>query len=60
MVIMMTLMGSRYFGGGLAKVGGSPGWATRPWSTLRDISIVLILNLNVNYLLVEYFYITND
>jgi hypothetical protein len=34
MVVVATLMGSRYFGGGLAKVGGSPVWAARPWDTL--------------------------
>jgi hypothetical protein len=30
MVIVAILMGSRYFGGGLAKVSSSPVWAARP------------------------------
>jgi hypothetical protein len=34
MVVVATLMSSRGFGEGLAKVGGSPVWAARPWDTL--------------------------
>jgi hypothetical protein len=30
MVVVATLMSSRGFGKGLAKVGGSPVWAARP------------------------------
>jgi hypothetical protein len=29
-------MSSRGFGEGLAKVGGSPVWAARPWDTLYN------------------------
>jgi hypothetical protein len=43
MVVVATLMGSRYFGGGLAKVGGSPVWAACPWDTLLITSILLYL-----------------
>jgi hypothetical protein len=39
MVVVATLMGSRYFSGGLAKVGGSPVWAARPWDTLYYINL---------------------
>jgi hypothetical protein len=39
MVVVATLMGSRCFGGGLAKVGGEPMWAANPLSTLQSTAI---------------------
>jgi hypothetical protein len=45
MVVVATLMSSRGFGEGLAKVGGSPVWAARPWDTLFRPIMYLILSV---------------
>jgi hypothetical protein len=45
MVVVATLMSSRGFGEGLAKVGGSPVWAARLWDTLINFKFKLLILL---------------
>jgi hypothetical protein len=44
MTVVATLMGSRCFGGGLAKLGREPMWVANPLSTLYILLLVSYKN----------------